>query len=173
MNPLTSIVLFGLPGAGKSTVAILIQKKAVNDYFVLDSDDIAGPLVKLGQSPEVAFSAAYDVIERQLERNAKTGSSVILSGALATHKRFSRAVELVNAYQGSDCLLVKVASPNELCLQRISQRNNYQPDRPTRNDLEEITRQHAKIDKKLVRIENTGTLLELSEKIRRCFRYGD
>lgn len=155
-----ALILFGVPGAGKSTIASRLQAQDPL-WLVFDTDDFAMSAREHGLGVEGAFAQSFEAFDRFLTRNQNWSGQVCLSASLASLEKI-RSVESTLSKLKVKQVWVKVTCSLEEAHRRVRARDTVQADDEiTERRIRDIEHVHARIGRKYYSIANpNGANLE-------------
>lgn len=159
------VVVCGLPGAGKTTVAGTIAE-------CLGAERLRTDVVRKELFPEPAYTdaeadAVYEELLDRAEESLSAGRPVVLDGTFHEAGYRDRAAA-VAARQGVPLALVRVTCDSEVVRERIRSRTDDESDADFRihelfrDRFEPVVREHAVVD-------NSGDLAATRHRVRELF----
>ncbi|HEY5805785.1 MAG TPA: ATP-binding protein [Candidatus Saccharimonadales bacterium] len=122
MNRPTLFMMFGYPGAGKTTTAKIIQKLTNAEY--LSSDDLRLKLFPNPTYSQEEHNAVYAALNKQAEELLRQGKSVIYDANLNRYEHRLEKYELCER-AGARAALFWVQAPRELARERAVLRGHH------------------------------------------------
>lgn len=160
------LILFGVPGAGKSTIASRLQDEDPH-WLVFDTDDFAMSARDQGLSKEDAFSQSFRAFDRFLDRNRNWIGQVCLSASLSSLEKIHSVQTTLSKLETSH-VWVKVTCQVEEASQRVRSRVSAQvDDEITEFSIREIERVHALMKQSYFTVANPngGNLEVVTDEI--------
>lgn len=122
MNQPTLFMMFGYPGAGKTSTAKVIQKLTGAEH--LSSDEIRLELFPKPTYTQEEHDAVYDELNRRAEALLKEGKSVIYDANLNRYKHRLEKYEMCER-TGAKAVLIWVQTPKDLARERAVMRGHH------------------------------------------------
>lgn len=108
-------LMLGYPGAGKTTVAKIIQRLTGSDY--LSSDQLRGQLFPNSTFSQAEHDELYKELDEQLVQTMKTGHSIVYDANLNRQIHRQEKYDLADRYRYK-IVLVWVKTPRQIARQR-------------------------------------------------------
>ncbi|QSG02973.1 AAA family ATPase [Natranaeroarchaeum sulfidigenes] len=159
------VVLCGLPGVGKSTVAEFVAERI--DARRLRTDVVRKELYDDPQYTDEEIASVYRELFERTETAVKRGESIVLDGTFAERKR-RRAVREIAAESEAAFRLLEVVCERSVAEERIADRGEGMSDadvevyRQFREEFHPIEMYHVAID-------NSGSAAATREQVARTF----
>jgi len=122
MSKLLLILVCGLPGCGKSTIANLLANR--EGYPVFSIDPIESGILKSGfERTKTTETAAYYIAENLAEYQLSLGNSLIVDSVSASMQQKSHWMKIAEKFGAKLKVIECVCDDQELQMQRINSRN--------------------------------------------------
>ncbi len=121
-EPITSFVMVGAPGAGKSTYAKLLQQE-YGSFIV--SPDLVREQLYGDANIQGVWSEIEEVLDKQIDDNADESIIIDATHCKASSRKASR--DKLRKH-GHDVIAVVINAPLDLCLKQNQQRSRNVPD---------------------------------------------
>src|SRR5690242_10758219 len=135
-SELTLALMAGLPGTGKSTLAVALG--AYLRWHVIDKDGFKDKYRQLGLDEEEARKEAYlKSFDEAREKLSLKGISVILDSAVLDHKTLDNAMDIIRSFENIQLKVILCITSRELRNERVQNKlsSSYTRDDPiTRSD---------------------------------------
>ncbi|HTH72170.1 MAG TPA: AAA family ATPase [Candidatus Pristimantibacillus sp.] len=122
MNQPTLFMMFGYPGAGKTSTANVIEKLTGAEH--LSSDEIRLELFPQPTYTQEEHDAVYDELNRRAEALLKEGKSVVYDANLNRYKHRLEKYEMCER-TGAKAVLIWVQTPKDLARERAVMRGHH------------------------------------------------
>ncbi len=176
LGPPLLIVVRGLPGTGKSTIAQQISEQLELDLLQTDAvrQTVFGPKSERSEFNEGRYrpekrTRVYETMHAQAEQILGSGMSVVLDGTYSSVALRQDAERLAKRQQ-AECLVVHCQCPKELALQRIQSRmqagGSLSDARPEFFERQLLAEEPDSSDQQSLKVDTSGSS---AEQIRRVF----
>lgn len=148
------VLLFGIPGAGKSSVAQAVQSLN-GDSILLDIDDVAEAAVASGVDYKIGYRIAFKHLKNFLVRNAGASSCFVICAGLTNEERWSVTMTTLNPFFGDRLQTVRLICSITTACSRVQARASVQA---TGNSREKILKTYSLHDRKVREIQHLTTV---------------
>lgn len=160
----TVVMLAGLPGAGKTTLAIALAKRLA--WVAIDKDTIKSALLESGVEERLAGPASYDLMHSLAEDLVlRQGRSVILDSPGVYPRTLQRTRELALA-AGGELKVILLLAERELRNQRALARvaTSSQPQLPHEQDEDDGRSRFLHLPPNRLELETHADIAQLVDK---------
>ncbi|NDK19460.1 AAA family ATPase [Candidatus Gracilibacteria bacterium] len=157
------IIVFGLPGSGKSTVANIIHEYFGEKSIILRTDEIRQELFPKSLYTQDESDNVYAEFYRRTNHFLNIGKTVILDGVFAKQSERD-SVQVLGEKMKTNCHFIHVISDEQYIKERLNQRKgdvseaNYEVYLKLKSYFEKVTGKYITID-------NSGNIGDLKVNI--------
>lgn len=149
------VVVFGLPGSGKSTVAVRLARRL--EAVWISSDAIRVERGLTGNYSKESIAAVYREMMLRAGRHLGEGTTVVLDGSFS-NRRFRRQAQELAETAGVPLALIHMVANERTTLRRVGRRRRLTeagPDayRLLQHNFDPIEGEHLRLDSSKMRVK--------------------
>lgn len=157
------VVVCGLPGVGKTTVAETIRERVDGDAHLLRTDVVRGDVVSDPDYTEEELRRVYDELFSRVGDRLARGESVVVDGTFKRTVHRERARDLA-AEHDAEFRLVRVECDEETVRERIAARTDDASDADF--DVYKLYKEEFEpIEEACITIDNSGSTAQTRERV--------
>ncbi|MEE6209802.1 AAA family ATPase [Salarchaeum sp. III] len=157
------VVVCGLPGVGKTTVAETIRERVDGDADLLRTDVVRGDVVSDPDYTEEELRRVYDELLSRVDDRLARGESVVVDGTFKRAVHRERARDLAREH-GATFRLVRVECDEETVRERIATRTDDASDADF--DVYKLYKEEFEpIEDACITIDNSGSTAQTRERV--------
>ncbi|MEX2543359.1 MAG: AAA family ATPase [Trueperaceae bacterium] len=149
------VVVFGLPGSGKSTMAVRLARRL--EAVWISSDAIRGERGLSGDYSKESIAAVYREMMTRAGSHLTDGAKVVLDGSFSNRRFRQQARELAGSH-GVPLALIHMVADDRVTLRRVGRRRRLTEAGPEayqllKRNFDPIEEEHLTLDSSKTRVK--------------------